>query len=125
MGDLQGTRILIVEDDAIIAMMVEDMLTDLGCEIAGSAARVDVALVKARTLSIDLAVLDVNLDGEETFPVADILVERGIPFIFTTGYGPHVTANRFERAPTLQKPYESRALEQALARALERSNQGT
>lgn len=116
---LQGTRVLIVEDDAIIAMMVEDMLSEMGCEIVATAARLDVAVEKARTLDLDLAMLDVNLDGRETFPVAEILTERGVPFVFSTGYGAHVTAGRFERAPTLQKPYETRALEQAVIRALE------
>jgi CheY-like chemotaxis protein len=118
MSELQGARVLIVEDDAIIAMMVEDMLTDLGCEIVGTAARLDAAVEKAKTLTLDLAMLDVNLDGAETFPVAEILSQRGVPFVFATGYGAHVTAGRFQDAPTLQKPYESRSLEQALTRAL-------
>jgi len=121
MNRFQGTRVLIVEDDAIIAMMVEDMLIDVGCEIVATAARLDVAIEKARTLSFDIAVLDVNLDGQETFPVAEVLADRGLPFVFATGYGAHITAGRFTDAPTLQKPYESLALENALAAALLKS----
>ena len=119
MTKLQGARVLIVEDDAIIAMMVEDMLSEMGCEVVGTAARLEAAVEKARTLDLDLAMLDVNLDGLETFPVADVLTERGVPFVFSTGYGAHVTAGRYEGAPTLQKPYETRELEQAVVRALE------
>ena len=119
MTKLQGAKVLIVEDDAIIAMMVEDMLSEMGCEIVGTAARLEAAVEKARTLDLDLAMLDVNLDGRETFPVADVLAERGVPFVFSTGYGAHVTSGRYEGAPTLQKPYETRALEQAVVRALQ------
>ena len=118
MNGLRGARVLIVEDDAIIVLMVEDMLADLGCTVVGTAARLETAIEKARMLPLDLAMLDVNLDGRDSFAAADILAERGVPFIFTTGYGARVTAERYRGAPTLQKPYESRALERALARAL-------
>jgi CheY-like chemotaxis protein len=119
MSELNGARVLIVEDDAIIAMMVEDMLVEFGCEIVGTAARLEAAVEKARSLSIDLAMLDVNLDGRDTFPVAEILVERGVPFVFATGYGAQVTEGRFQHAPTLQKPYETQTLRRMLVRALD------
>jgi CheY-like chemotaxis protein len=120
MKELTGAKVLIVEDDAIIAMMVEDMLQDFGCEIVATVAKMESAVEQARTLPLDFAMLDVNLGGEETFPVADILAERGVPFIFATGYGAHVTSGRYQSAPTLQKPYESRALREAVTQALGR-----
>jgi CheY-like chemotaxis protein len=109
-----GRRILIVEDEFLIRMLLEDMLTDLGHEIAGVAGRVDEACGIAQTVDCDLAILDVNLDGQEVFPVADILATRGTPFIFVTGYGGGGLPPNYQNRPTLQKPFQLDDLSKAV-----------
>ncbi len=86
-SELAGKRVLVVEDELLVAMLVEDMLLDAGCVIVGPFARVAEAMAAARTMPVDVALLDVNVAGEMVFPVAYILEERGIPFLFVTGYG--------------------------------------
>ena len=107
-------RVLIVEDEMLVAMNIEDMLLDLGHDVAGLASRLEPALALAREGSFDLAMLDVNLAGEQSFPVAHVLVERGIPFLFATGYGVKGIAEEFRSFPVLQKPFRARDLDQAL-----------
>jgi DNA-binding response OmpR family regulator len=114
---LAGKRVLLVEDEPIVAMDVEDMLLELGCEVIGPCPRLSAALEAAHFQSIDVAVLDVNLNGEESYPVAQALRDRSIPFAFATGFGERKTP--FPEAPTLTKPYGSQQLEAALVRALE------
>jgi CheY-like chemotaxis protein len=115
-GSKDARRILVVEDEILIGMLLEDMLGDLGYEIAGTAARVEDALVLARESQIDAAILDVNLNGQEVFPVAEILVGRSIPFVFATGYGERALPEAYQRRPTLQKPFEQETLARELAR---------
>jgi CheY-like chemotaxis protein len=110
-----GRRILVVEDEFLIRMLLEDMLADLNYELAGVAGRVDEAADLAQKLDLDLAILDVNLDGHDVYPVADILAQRGVPFIFVTGYGGHGLPDAYRRRPTLQKPFQLEELEKALA----------
>jgi CheY-like chemotaxis protein len=111
-------RILIVEDEMLVAMNIEDMLLDLGHEVAGLASRVEPALALAREGAFDLAMLDVNLAGQPSFPIADILIERGIPFLFATGYGLKGIAEGYRQHVVLQKPFRAMDLHQALAAAL-------
>ena len=111
-------RILIVEDETMIAMMLEDFLGDLGWIVVGMAGTVDQAIVMARDADIDAALLDVNLNGQHTFAAADILSERRIPFVFATGYGLEGVADRFRGVPTLTKPFHRNELERALRRAM-------
>ncbi|MGI4954233.1 MAG: response regulator, partial [Janthinobacterium lividum] len=85
--DFSGMRVLIVEDEAMISMLMEEFLEELGCEITGTASRLDDALEKARSLMVDLALLDVNLAGRLSYPVAELLLARGVPVVFSTGYG--------------------------------------
>ncbi len=118
MDTLKARRVLIVEDEALVAMLVEEMLTDLGFEVVGPAMRLQRALQLARQEDFDVAVLDVNLANEQSFPVAEALRERGIPFIFATGYGSKGLTETFRDSITLQKPFEARQLEQALSRAI-------
>jgi CheY-like chemotaxis protein len=108
-------RVLVVEDEMLVAMNIEDMLLELGHEVAGLASRLAPALALARDSRFDAAMLDVNLAGEPSFPVADLLAERGIPFLFATGYGRHGIEERFRGRPILQKPFRAAELGAALA----------
>lgn len=101
---------LVVEDELFVAMLVEDMLGDLGCTIVGLAASANEAESLARTAVIDFALLDVNLDGETSFAAADILRERNIPFVFITGYGEQGVRGDLRDAPVLSKPIDPRHL---------------
>src|SRR5882757_8747716 len=107
-GSLSGIRLLVVEDETMIALMLEDMLDDFGCivvDVAGTLAR-GLALVANEALSLDGAVLDVNLGGEKVYPIAERLATRGVPFIFCTGYGSTGLPPDFAHVPTLAKPYQ-------------------
>jgi CheY-like chemotaxis protein len=108
-------RILVVEDEMLVAMNIEDMLLELGHEMAGLASRLAPALALARESRFDAAMLDVNLAGEPSFPVADLLIERKIPFLFATGYGRQGIEERFRDQPILQKPFRAAELAAALA----------
>ena len=115
---LAGKRVLVVEDESLVSMMLEDYLEELGCVLAGSAARLPSAQDAARTLNFDVAVLDVNLDGQESFSVADILTRRNIPFVFSTGYGGGGLPDRLKGTPVLQKPFLQADLARVLSRVL-------
>jgi DNA-binding response OmpR family regulator len=107
-------RILIVEDEPLIALMLTDMLAELGFEVAASVTQVGAALKVLDELKIDVALLDVNIGAEKIDPVADLLAARGTPFIFTTGYGNSgVPAGHAGRA-ILQKPFHIDDLATAL-----------
>jgi CheY-like chemotaxis protein len=118
MSELTGLRVLVVEDEVAVALMIEGMLEDLGCEIAASVARLAEARDVAAAAQIDLAVLDVNLHGQLVYPVAQILAERGIPFVFSTGYGASGLPSEMATRPVLSKPYFTRELERAILTAL-------
>jgi CheY-like chemotaxis protein len=112
-------RILVVEDEMTIALLIEDMLTDLGHEVVGLAMRLPHAMELASTAAIDFAVLDVNLDGRMSFPVADLLSARGVPFIFATGYGSAGLDERYRgQAPVVRKPFRLQDLQSAIDRTL-------
>jgi CheY-like chemotaxis protein len=117
-NDLSGRRVLVIEDESLVMMLLEDTLSEIGCEVAGMASRVNEALEKASSLSFDVAILDVNLDGNSTFDVADFLASRHIPFVFATGYGAANFLTRFKGVPVLQKPFQQTDLEAALRAAL-------
>ncbi|MFS8066917.1 MAG: response regulator [Byssovorax sp.] len=115
-GGLRGLRVLIVEDEALIASLIEDFLIDLGCDVVGPAMHMTEAVQLARGAAIDGATLDVNIVGEKVYPVADILTERGIPFIFMTGYGAAGLRACDSGRPVLQKPYPLEQLVDIMAR---------
>ena len=98
-------RILIVEDEMLVALNIEDMLIELGHDVAGIASRLDQALALARDGGFDAAMLDVNLAGDRSFPIADLLIERNIPFLFATGYGRDGIEEKYRDRPVLQKPF--------------------
>jgi len=117
---LTGRRLLIVEDEALVAMMLEDMLESLGCvvvDVAGSVTQ-GLALLGDAAIGLDAAVLDVNLGGEKVYPVAEKLSASGVPFIFSTGYGLAGIAPGFAGVPALAKPFRPQALEAALLSVL-------
>lgn len=112
--DLNGRRILIVEDETLVSMVIEEALKDLGCAIVGPVATRDGALALAKAEPLDGALLDVNLGGEPVYPVADALFSRGIPFAFVTGYGHGGIADRYAKMPTLVKPFQLSTVERVL-----------
>jgi CheY-like chemotaxis protein len=113
-GEQALSRILIVEDEPLIALMLADMLADLGYHVAASVTQVGEALSVLDDITIDIALLDVNIGAQKIDPVADRLAARGTPFIFTTGYGnAGVPANYADRA-ILQKPFHINDLETIL-----------
>jgi CheY-like chemotaxis protein len=111
-------RILIVEDETMIAMMIEDFLTELGWDVVALVGSLDRALAMARDADIDAAVLDVNLNGQDSFAAADVLWERNIPFVFATGYGSDGITDRFPNVPVLTKPFHRDDLDRALCQAM-------
>jgi len=113
-----GRRILIVEDEAMVSMLLEDMIADLGFELVGPASRIENALELAREADFDAAILDVNLNGVYTFPIAEAIKLRGLPFIFATGYGAGGLPPEYADALILQKPFSQDGLHDLLNRAL-------
>ncbi|TPG42603.1 response regulator [Sphingomonas koreensis] len=104
-GLLTGRRILVVEDEMLVMMNIEMALGDLGCSTICAAASVAEALALLANHSFDAAMIDVNLGGEKSYPVADMLIRRGIPFAFSTGYGDHGERMDLDDRPMLRKPY--------------------
>ncbi len=115
---MRKRRVLIVEDEGVVGMLLEDMLTDLGYEVAGVAARLGEGLQKAETEEYDCAILDVNLDGRPSFPIAEALTKRGTPFLFVTGYGAKGLDPDFAGHPVLAKPFLQTELKAALRKLL-------
>jgi CheY-like chemotaxis protein len=119
---LFGRRILVVEDEMIASWTLEQMLADLGYEVVGPAARVKEALAMIETEVIDAVLLDINLNGEKSYPVADVLAARGVPFFFSTGYNKDSMPNGYRDFPMLQKPYGAPRLAAMLAQLLIRKS---
>jgi CheY-like chemotaxis protein len=112
-----GKRVLVVEDELMIRMLLEGMLTDLGHTVAAEAGGVEEAVAIAKKGDFDIAVLDVNLNGQPVTPVVEILIERGVPFVFASGYGLRGVPEAYRTIPTLQKPFQADALAQAIEMA--------
>ena len=115
---LDGKRVLVVEDEAAIAMLLEDMLLDFGCVVVGPAARLAAALDLTQRESFDIAILDVNVAGEPIYPVAEALAERGVPLVFSTGYGGAGIKEPFRDRPVVQKPFSQSDLKRTLLATL-------
>ena len=116
---LNGRRVLIVEDESLVAMLLETILEDMGCLTVGPASSIDEGLILARdTPDIDAALLDVNVAGQVVFPVAEVLRDRGVPFVFSTGYGAGGLPEEWQQQPTIQKPFTEAAIRDALANAM-------
>ena len=117
-GPFSGRRVLLVEDEMLVVWLLEDMLADLGCVVVGPAASVNQALAMIDAEAFDAAVLDVNLDGQMSYPVADALTARGMPFVFSTGYDKDTLRDGYRTFPVLQKPFHRSELGDALAKLL-------
>jgi len=114
---LDGLSVLVVEDEAIVSMLLEDMLGDLGAQVR-HAGTLTAALAAIDAEMPKLALLDVNIGGEKIFPVADRLDAAGVPIVFTTGYGRKGLEPRWERHAVLQKPFDEAGLTAALRQVL-------
>jgi CheY-like chemotaxis protein len=116
--ELSGIKVLVIEDESLIAMFIEDTLSDIGCESVAVASNLDDALTKVTEIQCDIVMLDVNLAGKETFKLAEILAEKNQPFIFSTGYGNAVIPTHLRHVPVLQKPFREIDLQEKLQTAL-------
>ena len=119
---LAGTRVFVVEDEALVLLSLLDMLDEMGCNVTASAQRMGDAMRLAADLSFDIALLDVSIAGNRVDPVADLLACRRIPFAFTSGYEREALPERFRDRPLLAKPYAAAQLHAALAAGLARAN---
>ncbi|HTK34252.1 MAG TPA: response regulator [Caulobacteraceae bacterium] len=116
---LAGRRLLVVEDEMFVAMLIEDILTDLGCEVVGPAASVAEALrLTAGSAPLDGAVLDVNLGAETVYPVADALQRAQVPYVFVTGYSAASLNEAHRGQPLIQKPFNPDSFAAELAQGL-------
>jgi CheY-like chemotaxis protein len=114
----KGPRIFLVEDEALVGLLMRDILEDIGCTVTGPVSDLSEAIEVAKAGGFDAAVLDVNLGGSFAYPVAELLQADGTPFVFLTGYAQDGIDERFGAAPILRKPIEREALETALRTAL-------
>lgn len=116
---LAGLRVLLVEDEMLVSILIEDMLAEAHCIVVGPFDRVSEALVAARTESIDLAVLDVNINGVKIYPVAEVLAARRIPFVLLSGYGQQAIPSDRPDWHVCSKPFRSEDLAQLLAKQVQ------
>lgn len=115
MAKFTGSRAFLVEDETLVLFSLEDVLTDLGCEVVGQATRLEQAMTMAQSLGpLDVAILDVNIGGTTVFPVAQLLMERGVPLIFATGYGRDGLPPEWQGHAVIVKPYSVQDIERAL-----------
>ena len=115
---LDGVRVLIVEDEAIVAMLLEQMLEDLGCTVAGTAGQLAAAVTLVNGADADVAILDMNLAGDRVDPVARILADKAMPFVFASGYGEDGLSAEWRGRPVLPKPFRLEELRLALIKAI-------
>lgn len=119
---LAGRRVLVVEDESMVTMLLQDFLEDMGCAVVGVASRLKEAMEKIDSLTFDVAILDVNLNGQQTLPVAQALLASGRAVVFATGYAATTVPPEFRAVPILQKPFQQQDLERAMRAALAASS---
>jgi CheY-like chemotaxis protein len=103
---LSGRRVLVIEDEMLVLIMIEDMLADLGCNSVTSAATIDKALALIEAQAFDFVMLDVNLNGRDSQPVAEALSARGVPVVYSTGNTDHGPRDGYSGRPVLRKPFK-------------------
>ncbi|MDR3511782.1 MAG: response regulator [Caulobacteraceae bacterium] len=118
MVENRARRVLIADDETLITMLIQDMLSDLGFETVGPAHQLTEALSLAEESAFDCAILDLNMNGRSTTPVAEILLARGVPFAFASGYAVSDLGPAFEDVPVLQKPFDATDLAEILDQLL-------
>ena len=111
-GDVRGCRVLVVEDETLIAVMIEDILRAMECEIVGPTGKLETALQLVRDVAFDVAILDVTIRGGKVYPVAEQLLARGIPFVLASGYGDWALPPLLQDQRRLTKPFSAAALEE-------------
>lgn len=109
-----GLRVLLVEDDMLVGMLLDDILQEMGCVVIGPVTSVGAALLLAAEAQVDVALLDINLAGTDVYPVAEVLIQRRIGFVFLTGYRAAKLGGQFEQHPSLHKPVDRAALQAAI-----------
>jgi DNA-binding response OmpR family regulator len=114
LSDGKGCRFLVVEDETLIAVLIEDTLVGMGCQVVGSSGKLDTALQLAKDKEFDTAILDITIRGGKVYPIAELLVARGIPFAFASGYGEWALPEVFRDRPRLIKPFTLRALREQI-----------
>lgn len=119
MTPLVGARLLVVEDELLVLLDLEDRLAEIGCRIVGKASNFSSAMSLASSLDCDAALVDIDLAGQPSYPVAEVLLKRGIPFLFSTGFHGEALADRYAAQPRLTKPFETVDLKLALVRLIE------
>jgi CheY-like chemotaxis protein len=117
-ASLEGARVIVVEDETVVAMLLEQMLEELECKVVGVAHEVSTAVDLVRSTSADVAILDANLAGERADPVAKALADANVPFVIASGYGESGMAPGWPGSSVLPKPFRLSELEQALNKAL-------
>ena len=119
-ADLAGARVLVIEDEMLITMLLEDILDELGCSVVGSAVNLRQSEDLVSSSQADVAILDVNLGGDPVFPIAERLTERNVPIVFASGYGASGLPERWQGFTTLPKPFTAEQVQTALRTALTR-----
>ena len=118
MADPAGLKVFVVEDETIVAMLLEQMLEELDCQVAGVAGQLNQAMELARSIDAEVAILDLNLSGQRVDPVAAILADRGMPFVFASGYGEDGLTAEWRGRPVLPKPFRLEELRLVLVKAI-------
>jgi CheY-like chemotaxis protein len=113
-GELNGRRILVIEDSPVVAPFTVDILAELGCTVVGPAPNMAVAREMVDAGGFDAALLDVHIRGERVFPLCELLAARNVPFVLTSGYADWTMPDKWDDRPRLQKPYTIEQVEGAL-----------
>jgi len=124
-SDVTGRRIMVAEDETLIALEIEEVLLGLGCHVVGPVAKLDDAVQLAREEEIDAAILDVNLRGGPIYPAAELLLSRGIPFVLASGYGNWALPEWLQGQPRLTKPFSNRDVVEEVTRLCRRKGRGS